>query len=73
MVWIPVLAWSVAVVVAAVVLGFAGYELWWKARRLQGDLRRLTALGDELSAVQRDLAAATRRSGVATTHPDADR
>lgn len=77
MVWIPVLAWVGAVAVAAVVLGFAGYEIWWKARRLHSDLARLTSLGDELGAVQRDLAEAQRRLGASRTpgsaQPDADR
>jgi hypothetical protein len=71
-VWIPVLVWVGAVVVAAIVLGFAGYEIWWKARRLQGDLQRLTVLGDELSAVRRELTAAQRRMVPARTDPHPD-
>ena len=67
MIWIPVAAWIVAVAVAVIVLGFAGYEIWWKTGRLQGDLRRLIALGDELNAVQRDLAAAQQRLSRSST------
>jgi hypothetical protein len=67
-IWIPVAAWIVAVAVAAVVLGFAAYEIWWKAGRLRGDLRRLTALGEELTAVQRDLVAARQRLTDGSSH-----
>lgn len=72
MIWIPVLAWIVAAVLALIVLGFAGYEIWWKARRLQGDLRRLSVLGEELSAVQRELTAAQRRTTGASAPTDAE-
>jgi hypothetical protein len=61
MTWIPVAAWGAAVVIAVIVLGFAGYEIWWKAARLQQDVRRLTALGAELTSIQHDLLAAQRR------------
>lgn len=61
MVWIPVIAWVSAVVVAAVVLGFCMYEVSWKARRLQSDLQRLSQLGATLNQLQDDLAAAQSR------------
>jgi hypothetical protein len=43
-IWIPVGAWVAAAVIAVVVLGFCGYELAWKAKRLQADVRELQAL-----------------------------
>ena len=39
--WIVVCAWAFAVVFAVVVLGFAGYEISWKARRLATERARL--------------------------------
>ncbi len=39
--WIPIAAWGAAVLLAVVVLGFCAYEINWKAKRLQRDLRRL--------------------------------
>ncbi|MCU1655369.1 MAG: hypothetical protein JWO57_25 [Pseudonocardiales bacterium] len=59
--WIAVIAWSAAVVVAAVVLGFCAYELHWKARRLQSDLRRLLELNARLGGLQGEVAAAQER------------
>jgi hypothetical protein len=56
--WIVVAAWSFAVVLAAVLLGFAAYELHWKRARLAHDLSLLQADGqrlDELSAALRAL------------------
>lgn len=63
MIWIPITAWAVAVALALVVLGFAGYEIWWKANRLQRDVQRMLTLRDELVTVQQDLAAAQQRIG----------
>jgi hypothetical protein len=51
--WIVVVAWIVAVVLAAVILGFGLYELQWKRARLMRDLGLLRAdvdLANELSA-----------------------
>ena len=54
--WIVVGAWLFAVVLAAVVLGFAVYELAWKLRRLRDDQRKLegviTDLGDAAGRLQ---------------------
>jgi hypothetical protein len=69
MIWIPVAAWIAAVVIAVIVLGFAGYEIWWKAGRLQQDVRRLTALGAELIAVQQGVVAAQQRLAHARPAP----
>ena len=40
---VPIIAWIAAVVLAAIVFVFCGYELWWKVRRLQRDV--LFAIG----------------------------
>ena len=50
--WIPVSAWIALVFVAVVVLGFCGYEIRWKLRRLQGDLREMQGLAAELTRLQ---------------------
>ncbi|MEO6700570.1 MAG: hypothetical protein ABI140_15380 [Jatrophihabitantaceae bacterium] len=49
--WLVVGAWAFAVLFAIVVLGFAGYELSWKARRLATDRAKLAQLLAELSEV----------------------
>jgi hypothetical protein len=43
--WTPIVAWIAVVVFALVILGYCGYELAWKARRLQRDLAGLADLG----------------------------
>jgi hypothetical protein len=51
--WIVVVAWIVAVVLAAVILGFGLYEVQWKRARLIRDLGVLRIdidLATELSA-----------------------
>jgi hypothetical protein len=60
-IWILALAWGAAVVLALVVLGFAGYEIWWKAARLRGELDRLLTVGDTLQAIQGEVAAVQQR------------
>ena len=61
------LAWAAAGFFAIVVLGFCGYEIAWKTRRLRADLRdlgtlaaQLTALRDEAMAAQARLSAGQR-------------
>lgn len=68
-VWVVAGAWLFAVLLALVLLGFAGYELAWKARRLATDrakldrtVTELTALSSQLQAVA-DRAAALRPAG----------
>ncbi len=61
MLWVPLIVWLAAVVVALVVLGFCGYELAWKARRLRGDLAQLQALTARLEQMQQTLGAARER------------
>lgn len=61
MVWIPIAAWAAAVLVAAVVLGFCAYEISWKSKRLQADLRKLQTLADDAAELRAGLAAAQER------------
>jgi hypothetical protein len=59
---VPVVAWIAAVVLAAVVLSFCGYEVWWKTRRFQRDLARLTALQERVAQLQAELGGVQERS-----------
>jgi hypothetical protein len=63
------IAWLAAVGVAVVLLGFCAYEIRWKARRLQADLRSLQHLGESLRGLQADIDAAQRRLE-ASAHPE---
>lgn len=49
------LAIGIVVVLGALILGFCGYEISWKQRRLRADLAALQALNRNLSAVAREL------------------
>lgn len=55
MAWIPIIAWLAALVVAAVVLGFCAYEVTWKAKRLQRDLRALQGLNEQAQVLRGQL------------------
>ncbi|HEV2886612.1 MAG TPA: hypothetical protein VGX49_06860 [Jatrophihabitans sp.] len=59
--WIVVAAWGFALVFALVVLGFAGYELTWKTRRLAAERARLEQLMAELAGLGARLQAAADR------------
>jgi hypothetical protein len=61
--WLVVGAWIFAALFAAVLLGFAGYELTWKSRRLAAEQGRLTGLVAELNAVGARLQDAADRLG----------
>ena len=63
--WIPVGAWCAAALITFVVLGFCGYEIAWKARRLRRDLRALQELADELPLLRARLAEAQQRVAAA--------
>ena len=63
--WLPIAAWCFAAVLALVVLGFCGYEISWKANRLQRDLRRLQGLTDQLVELRGQLAEAQQRVAAA--------
>jgi hypothetical protein len=64
-VWVPISAWLAALVVALIVLGFFGYEIVWKTRRLRADLDRLRVLGDQLGDLQGRLAETRERIAAA--------
>jgi hypothetical protein len=59
---VPIIAWIAALVFAALVLTFCGYEVWWKARRLQTDLARLEALDEQVRRLQADIEDARARA-----------
>lgn len=52
---IGVLAIGVVLVLGALILGFCGYEVAWRQRRLRADLAGLRALSRDLSAVTHEL------------------
>lgn len=60
-VWIVVGVWAAALLFSVIVLGFATYEIVWKAQRLDRDRTRLTALVADLLAVSEQLQAAAER------------
>ena len=59
--WIPLFAWLGAVLIALVVLSFCAYEVVWKTRRLQRDLRELQRDGVALAQLQDSLAGVQKR------------
>jgi len=61
MLWIPLGAWIGAVVIGIVVLAFCGYEIVWKTRRLQDDLRDLGSLAEQLTDLRDEALAAQQR------------
>jgi hypothetical protein len=60
--WLVAGAWLFALVFAVVVLGFLGYELSWKSRRLAADRDRLNQLVGELNGVSVRLQHAAERA-----------
>ena len=61
MFWIPLGAWIGALAIGIVVLGFCGYEIVWKTRRLQADLRDLRTVSAHLTALRDEALAAQQR------------
>lgn len=59
--WIVAGAWAFAVLFAVVMLGFAGYEISWKARRLVAERARLEQLMAELARLGAELQASADR------------
>jgi hypothetical protein len=59
--WIPIIAWGAALLIAAVLLGFCAYEVSWKAKRLQRDLRSLQGLAEQADELRGQLAQAQER------------
>ncbi len=62
--WVLLGAWLFAAVFALVLLGFAGYELSWKQRRLRRDTVKLQQSKAELLALTAQLQALGRRAAV---------
>jgi len=70
-VWLVAGAWLFAVLFAVVVLGFAGYELAWKARRLNADRAKLEQTMTDLTELSARLQAlAERAAGLRTAEQD---
>jgi hypothetical protein len=65
-VWIVAGSWALAGLLGVVILGFCGYELAWKGRRLARDLARLRDLGGELTHLQRRLSDTQQRAAQLT-------
>jgi hypothetical protein len=61
--WIPIGAWVLAALVTIVVLGYCGYELAWKAKRLRSDLGDVQADAAQLDGLRARLTAAQQRIG----------
>jgi hypothetical protein len=61
-IWIPLVAWAGALVVALVILGYCAYEVVWKANRLRADLARLQALQEQVEQLRRDAYEASTRA-----------
>jgi cell division protein FtsB len=61
-VWLVVGAWAFAALFAVVLLGFAGYELVWKMRRLTADRAKLDRTMAELAELAAQLRAAADRA-----------
>jgi hypothetical protein len=65
MVWVPIAAWSAAVLVALVVLGLCAYEISWKTARLRRDLRQLQSVADQLVELRDQVAETQERVAAA--------
>jgi hypothetical protein len=63
--WVPIAAWAAAVLVALVVLGFCAYEISWKAKRLQRDLRALQAVAGQAAELRGRVAETQQRVAAA--------
>jgi hypothetical protein len=59
--WIPIGAWAAAALIALVVLGFCGYEVAWKSKRLRSDMQRLNELATQTQELRAELAATQQR------------
>jgi hypothetical protein len=61
MTWVAVGAWGAAALLAVVVVGFCAYEIIWKTRRLQRDVRGLQAQAAQLAELRARLVEAQQR------------
>ena len=62
MLWVPLVAWLAALVVAGVVIAFCAYELSWKVRRLRSEAAALSAVTERLATLQHEIAHARERA-----------
>jgi hypothetical protein len=69
-VWVVVGAWAFAALFAIVLLGFAGYELAWKTRRLTTDRAKLDGTMAELAELAAQLQAAADLAAALRTGND---
>jgi hypothetical protein len=60
--WVVAGAWAFGVLLAIVLLGFAGYELAWKTRRLAADRAKLDRTVGELARLAAQLQAVAERA-----------
>ena len=60
--WLVAGAWILGVVFALVLLGFAGYELAWKTRRLNADKAKLDRVVADLNGLAAQLQHAADRA-----------
>ena len=68
-VWLVAGAWLFAVLFAIVLLGFAGYELVWKARRLAADRAKLETTAAGLAELAAQLQATADRAAALRPAP----
>jgi hypothetical protein len=59
--WVAI-AWGAALVIGLVVLGYCGYEIAWKSRRLRRDLGRIADLHADVSRIQEEATVARQRA-----------
>ena len=62
MLWVPLVAWIAALVVAGVVIAFCAYELTWKIRRLRAEAAQLAVVSERLATVQQQIADTRERA-----------
>ncbi len=60
--WVVAGTWIGAAVFALLVLGFCGYEVAWKARRLRTAQARLQELTGTIEQLQADMTSARQRA-----------
>ncbi len=67
--WLVAGAWIFAVLLAVIVFGFAGYELAWKARRLNADKAKLDRTIADLTVLAGQLQGVADRAGKLRDRP----
>jgi hypothetical protein len=59
--WVAIGAWIGALAFAVVILGFCAYEVYWKARRLRGDLAAFIEVGARAQQLRADAVGVQQR------------